>query len=203
MTVRHLLLDADGVLQELPGGWVTALEPWLGDGAADFLRCTVDDEMPALRGEEDFLEHLARRLAQHDVGVTVEELFAAVWTSIELAEQSVSLVRRLRAAGYAVHLATNQERHRAAYMRSTLGYDDLFDVSCYSYDLGAAKPDRAFFERALARTGATGGDALLIDDSAPNIVGARGVGLAAEQWHLDEGYDVLLARLARHGVVLD
>ena len=29
--IRHVLLDADGVVQDLPGGWRAALEPFLGD----------------------------------------------------------------------------------------------------------------------------------------------------------------------------
>jgi len=47
-------------------------------------------------------------------------------------------VRALRANGYGVHLATNQERYWAAYMRQVPGYDALFGVSCYSCDLEVA-----------------------------------------------------------------
>ena len=44
---------------------------------------------------------------------------------------------------------------------------------------------------------------LFIDDSARNVEGARAAGLAAEQWELGQGHDVLLALLARHGVSAD
>ncbi|GAB3833458.1 hypothetical protein [Kribbella italica] len=99
--IRHVLLDADGVLQDLPGGWYAAMEPYVGERAREFLHRTWIDELPMLAGRGD----------------------------------------------YGVHLATNQECYRGAHMRTVLGYDDLFDVSCYSYDLGVAKPDPEFFAK--------------------------------------------------------
>ena len=85
-------------------------------------------------------------------------------------------------------------------MREVLGYDALFDVSCYSCELGAAKPDLAFFTEAARRIGAEPSAILFIDDSTQNVTAARIAGLAAEQWCLDDGHDVLLDLLGRHGV---
>lgn len=87
-------------------------------------------------------------------------------------------------------------------MRTTLGYDGLFDVSCYSYEVGVAKPDPAFFAEAAHRIGAEPAAILFIDDSEPNIDGARSAGLAAEQWHHEQGQDTLLSLLARYGIDL-
>ena len=72
---------------------------------------------------------------------------------MEPAAESLDLVRALRRGGYGVHLGTNQESYRAAHMREVLGYDGLFDVSCYSCELGAAKPDLAFFTEAAGASG--------------------------------------------------
>jgi putative hydrolase of the HAD superfamily len=101
-----------------------------------------------------------------------------------------------------VHLGTNQQAGRAAYMRDELGYDDLFDESFYSCELGAAKPDPAFFCRVLDRLGAAAPEVLFVDDNEANVVAARECGLAAEHWHLDEGVDLLRDRLAGHGLTL-
>ncbi|HEX6148424.1 hypothetical protein [Nocardioides sp.] len=35
--IQHALIDADGVLQDLAGGWVAALEPFVGKRAGEFL----------------------------------------------------------------------------------------------------------------------------------------------------------------------
>ncbi|MEO9325058.1 HAD-IA family hydrolase [Nocardioides sp. C4-1] len=198
----HVLLDADGVLQDLPGGWFEGVRPWLGDRAEQFIHDSWATEAACLRGEADFLEHLGAHLAAYAVDVAVEELFAAVWTSIEVVPSSIELVHRLRAAGYGVHLGTNQERHRAAYMRTTLGYDELFDVSCYSYELGAVKPEPAYFERAVERIGVGPGEVVFVDDRLDNVESARSVGLAGVHWTFLDGLAELESQLARHGVRL-
>lgn len=38
--IRHLLFDADGVLQDIPGGWYAAMEPYLGGKSREFLHQT-------------------------------------------------------------------------------------------------------------------------------------------------------------------
>ena len=85
-------------------------------------------------------------------------------------------------------------------MRAVLGYDELFDVSCYSWELGVAKPDPGFFTQAARRIGADVRTVLFIDDTARNVEGARAAGMPAEQWDLSQGYAVLTELLAGHGV---
>lgn len=85
-------------------------------------------------------------------------------------------------------------------MREVLGYDALFDVSCYSWELGARKPHPEFFAEAARRIGADRAAVLFIDDSAGNVTAARDVGLAAEQWTFADGHATLLGLLAKHGV---
>ncbi|GAA1674026.1 hypothetical protein GCM10009745_16350 [Kribbella yunnanensis] len=198
--VRHVLLDADGVLQELPGGWYSAMEPYLGERSREFLHRTWKDELPMLAGQGDYLPLLAATLQEFGVGVPVGEVYDAVWKNIVVVEESLEVVRRLRRNGYGVHLGTNQEQYRGGYMRTSLGYDELFDVSCYSHELGVAKPDPGFFVEAGRRIGAELGSVLFIDDVARNVDGARAAGMLAEQWDLTQGHDVLHELLAKHGV---
>jgi putative hydrolase of the HAD superfamily len=198
--IRHLLLDADGVVQTIPGGWEGPARRILGDRSPEILEELLVEELPALRGEGDFLPELRRAFERHGIDGDPDELYAALWNRIEVSDEVVALVRRLQAAGYGVHLGTNQHRQRAAYMRAELGYDDLFDVSCYSCELGATKPEAAYFDRAVAMIGAAPGEVLFVDDNRANVEGARATGLAAEQWRLDDGLPRLLALLAGYGV---
>ncbi len=198
--ISHLLLDADGVLQGLPGGWLAAVEPFVGDLSQEFMEDAWRVEKPALRGEADFLADFPAVLARHGIEVPHGELYRAVWHSIEVDPTSMALVESLRGGGYGVHLATNQEHHRATFMRRDLGYDERFDVSVYSCEIKVAKPDPAFFERAVAMIGATPEEVLFVDDNLANVEGARSVGLAAVHWDLTRGHDVLLGLLAEHGV---
>jgi putative hydrolase of the HAD superfamily len=198
--IRHVLFDADGVLQDVPGGYQAAAEPYLGERAVEFLHRARDDELPTLAGQAELLPLVAAALADFGVTVPLEEVFRAIWLRIEAAEESLALVRTLRRNGYGVHLGTNQDRNRATHMREVLGYDALFDVSCYSWELGARKPDPTFFAEAARRIGADPAAILFIDDSARNIAAARHVGLAAEQWTFADGHAILVDLLAKHGV---
>ncbi len=195
--VAHVLLDADGVVQDLPGGWQAALRPFLGDRAEDFVTALAMDEQASLRGVP-FLPVLTRILADFEVAATAEEVYAAAWERIAVAPSTVPLVESLRARGLGVHLATNQNPERAAYMRRELGYDDLFDSCFYSCEIGVAKPEAAYFEHALAALDAPAAAVLFVDDSARNVEGARAVGLRAERWHLSDGEAALADLLAAH-----
>ena len=198
--IRHVMFDADGVLQHLPGGWIAAAEPFFGGRALEFLQRSYAAELPTLAGQGDHLAILTATLADFAVTVPVADVYRGIWLSVEPVAASLAVVRALREGGYGVHLGTNQERYRAAHMREVLGYDDLFDVSCYSWELGAAKPDLAFFTEAARRVGAEPAAILFIDDNAENVAAARAAGLSAEQWCLDDGHDSLYDLLARNGV---
>jgi putative hydrolase of the HAD superfamily len=198
--IRHVMFDADGVLQSLPGGWIAAAEPFFGERALEFLQRSYEAQLPTLAGQGDHLAILTAMLAEFGVTVPVADVYRGIWLSIEPVAASLAVVRALRQGGYGVHLGTNQERYRAAHMREVLGYDALFDVSCYSCELGAAKPDLAFFTEAARRIGAEPSAILFIDDNAGNVAAAREAGLSAEQWCVYDGHDVLHGLLARHGV---
>jgi len=198
--IRHVMFDADGVLQNLPGGWIAAAEPFFGARALEFLQRSYEAELPTLAGQGDHLAILTATLAEFGVTVPVADVYRGIWLSMEPVAASLAVVRALRQGGYGVHLGTNQERYRAAHMREVLGYDGLFDVSCYSCELGAAKPDLAFFTEAARRIGAEPSAILFIDDNARNVAAAREAGLNAEQWCVEDGHDVLHGLLARHGV---
>ncbi|MGC4942573.1 hypothetical protein [Kribbella sp. DT2] len=75
--IRHVLLDADGVLQDLPGGWYAAMEPYVGERAREFLDRTWADELPMLAGRGDYLPILAATLQEYGVLAPLDEAYAA------------------------------------------------------------------------------------------------------------------------------
>ena len=88
-----------------------------------------------------------------------------------------------RTRGNKAFLATVQEHHRAKYLWEVLGLQRHFDGMHYSADLGAAKPDRAFFERCHHRLPVTSPrDALFLDDIATNVEAASAFGWRARQY---------------------
>ncbi len=79
--------------------------------------------------------------------------------------------------GGRVFAATNQEHHRAAYLRDRAGLGAHFDEIIYSAALGVCKPDRVFFTTAQTRMGVSAAQSILfVDDEPPNVDGARMAG---------------------------
>lgn len=198
--IRHVLFDADGVLQEPPGGWYALMEQFAGERAREFLHHTWQKERSALAGVGDYRAALAADLRAFGIEAPVDEVLEAVWFRIEIDDVSLALVRRVRELGFGVHLGTNQDVLRAARMRHAFGYQELFDSCFYSCDLGVAKPDAGFFLEVARRIGADPAEIVFVDDSAENVAGARAAGLAGVHWCLDDGHAALRAELTGHGI---
>jgi putative hydrolase of the HAD superfamily len=105
----------------------------------------------------------------------------------------------VRAGGVQLHLATVQEHERARFLWADLGFRERFDVLHYSADLGAAKPNRAFFEAAQQRAGCRGAEIAFIDDKAANVEAAQALGWKAALW---TGQRPLTEVMAEVGVIL-
>jgi putative hydrolase of the HAD superfamily len=83
-------------------------------------------------------------------------------------------------------------------MHEDLGYGQLLDGAFYSYELGVAKPDPAYFTTILDRLDVPGGQVLFVDDRLDNVESARSIGLRAEVWSYVDGLDVLRGHLKQH-----
>lgn len=199
MSIEHVLLDADGVLQRSAPDPIGLLRQWAGERAEDLGRALWTAERGPLRGEGDFLDVVDAVVPTY-ADVDPRELYRRLWHDITVSRESLDLVARLREAGYAVHLGTNQHRQRGQHMRTELGFDALFDESFYSWELGTKKPEPTYFELVLERIEADPAQVLFVDDMEVNVEAARAVGLRAEHWHLDRGHDALTDLLSRHGV---
>ncbi len=176
-TVDVLLWDCDGVLQHGRADWRTRLDGQVRPGFADRV---FEAELPALRGErslrevlEDLLEHES---ARGHVPVTVEDLLR-IWEQFDLDPEAVAVLTAVREHGVRCLLATNQQDHRVRHMREVRGYDALVDGSYYSSEIGAMKPDPAFFEHILEDLGLRADRVGFVDDLVANVEAARSVGI--------------------------
>ena len=202
MTVRAVLWDADGVLQGLPAGWEASMRPAVGhlvDDVDAFLQEAFAAEKATLTGHARWVDVLRDLMRRWDIEEAYDDALQ-VWLTIEPVLESRHLVEQVRGAGVRCYLATNQDVRRGTFMHENLGYADLLDGAFYSYELGLAKPDPAYFTEIVRRLDLPADDVLLVDDNADNVEGARSAGLRAEQWHHDEGVAALDEHLRRHGL---
>ncbi len=99
-------------------------------------------------------------------GFREEDLYADAW----------AVVPALREAGYRVAILANQPASRTRELRA-LGFDP--DVMAMSEELGASKPETAFFERSLDLLGdPQPGDVAYVGDRLDNdVAGAAAAGM--------------------------
>lgn len=175
-----LLWDCDGVLQHGRQDWRAALNSAAGQG---FARRVYEAELPALRGEDtlhtvltDLLARERRRSGQAPVSLTF--LFE-LWEQFDLDQEALDVLAAVRELGVRSLLATNQHDHRAQWMRRVCRYDERVDGSYYSSEVGAMKPDPAFFEHILSDLALPAERVGFIDDMSANVETAAALGIRA------------------------
>lgn len=85
-------------------------------------------------------------------------------------------IRRLKER-YTIGLLSNTWLTDGFALLSRYSLVDAFDVAVTSAELGVMKPDPRIYRAALERAQAQPEQAIFIDDSAPNIVAARDLGM--------------------------
>jgi putative hydrolase of the HAD superfamily len=196
-----ILFDADGVVQTTDEKWWFAFTDLIGSSDPDrvqrFLGDIMAAELPALAGTTTFVGPLSEVLRRWQVTTPAKEVLR-MWQHIDVDLSMIAAIRELTAQGMRCALATNQHPERAAYMRDTLGYDEVFAELFYSCNEGVAKPDPAFFRRAVERLAVAPQRTLFVDDNPDNVAGASEAGLVAELFAQDGGRPELERILAEY-----
>ncbi len=204
MTLSHLLLDADGVLQDRDDESVllARIGRLLGVGDAgvrEFLEVAFAAERPCLEGKDEWARVLPEVLEAWGARERADELLA-LWCDSEVVAPALALAMKVREQGVRCWVASNQDVLRASVMEERFSYARLLDGSFYSYALGVAKPDPAYFEAILAQLGAVPTEVAFVDDRLDNVEAARSLGIRAVCWQRREGTSVLAAHLRGLGV---
>jgi putative hydrolase of the HAD superfamily len=185
---RCLMLDVDGgVVKGRPEdgrSWAADIERDLGIDPerlyAVFFAPYWDDIVTGRRPLLGVLEGCLPDLSP-SLGV---QAFVDYWFERDSAvdEAVLAACDVLRGRGVRVFLATNQEHLRARHLMGLLGLGDRVDGMIYSAAIAARKPQRGFFEAAVARAGASPAETLLVDDTGANVDAALEAGWQAIQW---------------------
>jgi putative hydrolase of the HAD superfamily len=178
--IRVLLLDVDGVLQFRRPEFVEAIErdyQWR-HGYLAFQHELLNDpaEARCLIGDGDLLTLVQQILPRHVHGLSANQ-FIERWLAddIELNYELLDLMARVSVER--IYLATNQEAVRAAHIAGLYAGRPWLTGTLFSHAIGHAKPDRSFFDEALAQIGRQPHECLFIDDKQVNVEGAGAAGL--------------------------
>lgn len=178
--ISLVVLDADGVVNEGKffsladfGTSHEVLQPFFQKEFAD---CLI--------GKADLRERLVPYLNDWNWKGTVDELLQFWFEQGSGVHGAVvGVVKRLKEKGIPVHLATNQERRRAAYMKDIMEYGDLFEQMHVSSHMGVVKPSPEFFEKVFAASGVEHPSQILFwDDMQKNVEAAKQVGFQSHHF---------------------
>jgi HAD superfamily hydrolase (TIGR01662 family) len=104
------------------------------------------------------------------------EAYASNWQPVPGA---IEFLRAVRAAGHHIVIVTNNGVAEQQLKLVKCGFDVLVDAMVTSEEAGVSKPARGIFDQALARTGATPGEAVMLGDAwHADVEGARAIGVA-------------------------
>ena len=180
-----LIVDLDGVIRHWHGHELTALAESVGLTREDLGEIAFEPELlaAAMSGAvvfEDWADEIGRRAgALHGCDpATLTAGWAALGWTID--HDVLDVIRAVRAAGRVqVALFSNASTRLEVDLESS-GIDTEFDVVFNSARLGLAKPDVEAFSTVAKLLGVPVERCLFIDDTIPNVEGARAAGLQAE-----------------------
>ncbi len=189
MNYRAVLFDADGMtlqaqrfsdqFQKDYGISWDHLQPFF---AGPFQQCKL--------GKADLKEELAKVLTDWRWTESVEALIT-YWFRIGSTPnpEIIQAANDLRTRGIKCFLATNQERYRADFLRTTVGLETVFDGLLVSAELGYTKDMVQFFAAAYDKINAQEkiplekGSVLFVDHEEKNLAAAQAFGFATHAYH--------------------
>lgn len=190
--LRALVVDYGGVLtnplRETMDAWaagdgvsadefVRVLREWLGPQAA--AEAATHPIHALERGEiavPDFERQLAARLRTRDGDpVPSEGLLARMFSGFRRDPVMVDAVRRVRSAGFRTGLLSNS--WSMDYPRED--WQQLFDVTVVSGEVGMRKPEPRIYRHTAAALGVDPTECVFVDDLPSNVAAALEVGMVA------------------------
>jgi len=195
-----LVLDIDGVIVHSAPDWPDKLQATFGLTADHLVHGFFDSASFAqvLQGRLDVYVALHEWLEPHGLADRLQE-FVSFWfendSTVDREVLAMADDWRGRTGGR-VFAASNQEHHRATFLRDHRGLGAHFDEIVYSAALGVCKPDRVFFTNAQARMAVTAARAILfVDDRPANVDAARMCGWRAALYRGRESLARVLAQV--------
>lgn len=195
--IEAIIWDFDGVLNAKPepAGWTDHLKEHWDIDPRTFRYTVFNAEFlsEVVTGKRDLYEHLRLTNEGFYPDDKVED-FGAWWfdISIELDPQMIEFCTGLAKAGYASHLGTNNEPHRARHIWEHHGMKNHMGELFTSGHMGARKPHSEYFRQIEDRLGLPASALILVDDYIGNVEGARACGWKAHHY---EGIEGLKAEL--------
>lgn len=181
MIIKAICFDADGVVVNPQKQFSKHLQEVHGispEMTRSFFGGVFND---CLLGKSELKDILPPFLAKWKWKGSTEE-FVAAWLKYDhvIDERLIHVIQRLRQDQRICCLATSQERNRAEYMKTKMGFQTAFDHLFFSCEIGLQKPDPAYYRHIEEVLQVEKESILFWDDFEPNVAAARAHGWNAE-----------------------
>jgi len=127
-------------------------------------------------GKINSKELIAIFLRQNNLCLTVQGYAQLFKDSIEPIEGMREVVEALK-PNFRLATLINEGTEWAEHKFNALGYKHLFEKNIISGDLGVAKPDEVYYQKALQTLNTEPSQCLFIDDQEKNVHGAEQLGI--------------------------
>ncbi len=142
----------------------------------------IDAKDPFEAGETSIQQYLELVYPLLDFHGSDDEFFST-WNSIFTPiPDTWKLAETLSAKGQQLILFSNTNPIHAPYCLENFPEFQLFDHAVFSYEIGAIKPDKAFFTRAFEIYNINPQETIYIDDLPENITTGKSLGLHSFQY---------------------
>ena len=108
-----------------------------------------------------------------------EAMFAALYDSLHLLEDTPPLMERLKAAGYRIFALTDNVREIVAHLEGTHDWWAHFEHVTNSAEVGVLKPDPRIYAHLLDTNVLAPEETVFFDDMPGNVAGAQAAGMHA------------------------
>ena len=107
----------------------------------------------------------------------LDRLFFHIKDSQDLNEDTVRLMRTLKASGFRLFALTDNVHEIVHYLKERYAFWDLFEHATVSAEVGVLKPSAEIFHHVLNTNGLHANETVFFDDVAKNVAGAKAVGI--------------------------
>lgn len=147
-------------------------------------------------GAITWVQHAEAAISELGLPITEPELRLIYHESL-IPDPAVIEIVAAVAERVPITIASNTSEPHWEWVQQHLPFAGLFDPPILSYQVGAMKPDAAYYQPLIERSGLKPGQIFFTDDRPDNIAGARECGITAFQF---TGADQLRSDLASCGI---
>ena len=181
MIIKAICFDADGVVVNPQMQFSQLLKDQYGISpqmTRDFFQGIFND---CLIGKADLKQVLPPYLREWGWEDTVDD-FIHLWLTTDhvIDQRLIKAIQDLRRIGLLCCLTTSQERNRAGYMKTVMGFRSIFDDLFFSCEIGCQKPDLEYYRHIQKMLSLDADSILFWDDNPVNVEAARLCGWCAE-----------------------